>query len=110
MIPKYFQDIEKTLNRVLVVFTAEWSRKSREQIGVISSKEFSIPIYECNVEENDASANFAIKNKIQWIPSVIIFNDGYEVSRNEGFLNYESLLNFIDSNNSDPVDSVVNPS
>jgi thioredoxin-like negative regulator of GroEL len=100
MILKYKADLEKEFKESIVVFSAEWSKKSREQLESLSLLKTEVPIIECNVEADDASANFAIQNKIVWLPSLIIFAGGIEVSRHEGILNLESLYGFINSNTS----------
>ena len=51
--------------------------------------------YEVNVDECDS---FAAKNKIQFIPCVIMFNDGQEIARFTGGRDKQGILDFVSQN------------
>ena len=57
--------------------------------------EMGFACYEVNVDQCDA---FAGKNKIQFIPCVIMFDNGKEIARFTGGRDKKGILDFISQN------------
>ncbi len=84
---------------VLVVFWAEWSGISRQVRKL--AKEYA-PNYSGSVKfvmvDVDAVPGATQQNRINSVPTCIIFKDGISVGRLVGYINSKQLANFLEKN------------
>ncbi len=89
-----FQNVDKS-GVVLLDFFADWCGPCQQLSPVleeISNIESDVQFFKVNVDNERA---FAMKNKVMSIPTLIVFKDGKEVARDQGFKTAEQLKEFI---------------
>jgi len=83
--------------KVLVDFYANWCGPCKMISPIleeISNEKNDIAIVKVDVDNNN---DLAIKYGIMSIPTIILFNDGVEVSKHIGFLPKEEIINLIEN-------------
>lgn len=83
---------------VLVEFYASWCPHCRKMMPVVAElKELlkgKVPVYQFDIDENN---NLATSEKVESIPTFILYRNGSEVWRQSGEIEGEVLLNKIES-------------
>ena len=85
----------KTRDKVLVDFHATWCGPCRMLSPILEqiSKEIDFDIVKIDIDEQE---EFARKNGVMVVPTLIFFEKGEEVKRNSGLLPYEELKNWLE--------------
>ena len=87
-----FKELVKNEKKVLVDFYAEWCGPCKMLAPVLESAESKIKVIKVNTDEFDElSREYGVMS----IPTLVLLEDGKEVKRNIGFIDKESLENFL---------------
>ena len=87
-----FKDLVKNEKKVLVDFYAEWCGPCKMLAPVLESVESKVKVIKVNTDEFDElSREYGVMS----IPTLVLLEDGKEVKRNIGFIDKESLENFL---------------
>lgn len=94
------EEVLKSDKTTIVDFYADWCGPCRmlspivEEVAGDSNYSKDFAFYKVNVDyEQQLSTNYSI----QYLPTLIIFKDGKEVTRSVGYLEKEQLIQFIQS-------------
>ncbi len=87
-----FKELVKNEKKVLVDFYAEWCGPCKMLAPVLESVESKVKVIKVNTDEFDElSREYGVMS----IPTLVLLEDGKEVKRNIGFIDKESLENFL---------------
>lgn len=95
------QDFNEVINAgqlVLVKFFATWCNPCKMLAPVVEkviANESDIVAYDVDV---DKFRDLAVNNKVKGVPTMILFKDGVEVDRQNGYLPEPKLQTWLDSN------------
>ena len=87
-----FEDLIKKENKVLIDFYATWCGPCKMLSPILERVESNIKVIKVDTDEfEDLARTYGIMS----IPTLVLLQDGKEVKRNVGFLDKESIENFL---------------
>lgn len=87
-----FEELIKKENKVLVDFFATWCGPCKMLSPILEKAESTIKVIKIDTDEFE---DLARKYGVMSIPTLVLLEDGKEIKRNIGFIDKESLENFL---------------
>ena len=87
-----FEELIKKENKVLVDFFATWCGPCKMLSPILERVESTIKVIKVDTDEFE---DLARKYGVMSIPTLVLLEDGKEIKRNIGFIDKESLENFL---------------
>ncbi len=87
-----FEELIKKENKVLVDFFATWCGPCKMLSPILEKAESTIKVIKVDTDEFE---DLARKYGVMSIPTLVLLEDGKEIKRNIGFIDKESLENFL---------------
>jgi len=87
-----FEELIKKENKVLVDFFATWCGPCKMLSPILEKAESNIKVIKVDTDEFE---DLARKYGVMSIPTLVLLEDGKEIKRNIGFIDKESLENFL---------------
>lgn len=93
------EEVLNTNGLIVVDFWAPWCGPCK-MFGPIfeSVAEIKKDIKFCKFNVDEDKENISKEYRVMSIPTVILFKDGKEINRNIGFMDEDSLINFLEEN------------
>jgi len=87
-----FKELIKKEKKVLIDFYAEWCGPCKMLAPVLEQANSNLKVIKINTDEYD---DLAREYGVMSIPTIILIEDGKEIKRNIGFIDKDSLENFL---------------
>ena len=87
-----FKELIKNEEKVLIDFFATWCGPCKMLSPILEKAESTIKVIKVDTDEFE---DLARKYGVMSIPTLVLLEDGKEIKRNIGFIDKESLENFL---------------
>ena len=93
------EEVLNTNGLTVVDFWAPWCGPCKMFVPIFESvAEIKKDIKFCKFNVDEDTENIPKEYGVMSIPTVILFKDGKEINRNIGFMDEDSLINFLEEN------------